>query len=80
MSGEARFDPRASAEVEEGAVWYDERRTGLGREFIAEVRAAVRTVANSPGIGSLIDVADRTLEMRRVAIASRNKPLRGARR
>jgi hypothetical protein len=32
--------PEARAELRSAALWYDERRPGLGDEFIAEVSAA----------------------------------------
>ena len=32
--------PEARAELRSAALWYDERRSGLGDEFIAEVSAA----------------------------------------
>jgi len=40
--------PEARAELRRAALWYDERRPGLGDEFIAEVSVALDRVANAP--------------------------------
>lgn len=62
------LDPRASAELDEAAEWYERRRAGLGRELVGEVRASVRTVSRSPRTGSLIDGLDPALDVRRVPV------------
>ena len=38
----------ARAELRSAALWYDERRPGLGDEFIAEVSAAFDRIGNGP--------------------------------
>jgi toxin ParE1/3/4 len=40
--------PEARAELRSAALWYDERRPGLGDEFIAEVSAALDRLGNAP--------------------------------
>lgn len=40
--------PEARAELRSAALWYDERRTGLGEEFIAEVSAALARMGDAP--------------------------------
>ena len=40
--------PEARAELRSAALWYDERRTGLGDEFIAEVSATLARIGNAP--------------------------------
>ena len=40
--------PDARAEVRSAALWYDERRPGLGDEFIGEVSATLDRIGNSP--------------------------------
>jgi toxin ParE1/3/4 len=40
--------PDARAEVRSAALWYDERRTGLGDEFIGEVSATLDRIGNAP--------------------------------
>jgi toxin ParE1/3/4 len=40
--------PEARAELRSAALWYDQRRPGLGDEFIAEASAAFDRVADAP--------------------------------
>ena len=40
--------PEARAELRSAALWYDERRAGLGDEFIADVSEAFGQVAAAP--------------------------------
>ena len=40
--------PAARAELRSAALWYDERRPGLGDEFIAEVSAALDRISDAP--------------------------------
>ena len=40
--------PEAQAELRSAALWYDERRPGLGDEFIAEVSAFLDRVREAP--------------------------------
>jgi toxin ParE1/3/4 len=40
--------PEARAELRSAALWYDERRPGLGDEFISEVSAALDRIGNAP--------------------------------
>lgn len=40
--------PEARAELRSAALWYDERRPGLGDEFIAEVSAAFDRIRDVP--------------------------------
>ena len=40
--------PDARAELRSAALWYDERRTGLGNEFIAEVSTALDRIGDAP--------------------------------
>ncbi len=39
--------PEARAELRSAALWYDERRPGLGDEFIAEVSAALGRISDA---------------------------------
>ena len=48
----AFFHPEALAELQEQALYYDERDVGLGERFTAQVEAAVQLAASMPGIGS----------------------------
>jgi len=40
--------PEARAELRSAALWYDERRSGLGDEFITEVSAALDRIGDAP--------------------------------
>ena len=40
--------PVARAEMEEAYAWYEERRPGLGEEFLTAVREALATVEEAP--------------------------------
>ena len=40
--------PEARAELRSAALWYDERRSGLGDEFVAEVAAVLDRIADVP--------------------------------
>ena len=42
------FHPDAVAELRAAAFWYDERRAGLGDEFIDDVKRLGRQIADSP--------------------------------
>jgi toxin ParE1/3/4 len=40
--------PEARAELRSAALWYDEQRSGLGDEFIAEVSAVLARMGEAP--------------------------------
>jgi toxin ParE1/3/4 len=40
--------PEAQAELRSVALWYDERRPGLGDEFISEISASLDRVCGAP--------------------------------
>jgi plasmid stabilization system protein ParE len=40
--------PEARAELRSAALWYDERRPGLGDEFISEISASLDRVNDAP--------------------------------
>jgi toxin ParE1/3/4 len=46
--------PEAEADVAEAAVWYESREAGLGLEFMAEIRAAIRRAIEHPLAYSLL--------------------------
>lgn len=68
MSRRIRLDPAAAAELDDAADWYQQQRTGLGREFVVAARAAMRGAARRPRLGSPLDDSDPTLELRRVFV------------
>lgn len=48
MGKRVRIDSEAEEEIIAGAAWYEDQRQGLGREFLDEIRAAVRSL-RTPG-------------------------------
>lgn len=42
------FLPSADLEATEAALWYDQRRLGLGDEFLIELQDALHRIAESP--------------------------------
>ena len=72
-----RFHPQAEAELEAAASWYDERRPGLGAEFIAAVRSKVRQVLVAPERWPLVKGTRRAL-VRRFAYAIVYREVQGS--
>lgn len=50
-----RMDPAAEDETGEAAQWYEERRDGLGLEFLAEVDSAVQRIRHDPLAFALLE-------------------------
>jgi plasmid stabilization system protein ParE len=48
----AVFHPKARAELDKEVEYYQARRPGLGLDFAAEIRRAVRRIRRFPGIGA----------------------------
>jgi len=44
---QVELHPEARAELRSAALWYEQRRTGLGGEFIAEVAAALDRIGEA---------------------------------
>ena len=51
MNQRFRPEPEASAELEDVALWYEQKRAGLGVEFVIAVDAALDQIARWPAIG-----------------------------
>ena len=49
-----QFHPKARAELERSALFYDEKFPGLGLEFAAEVQSAVAFAYSHPEAGALV--------------------------
>jgi toxin ParE1/3/4 len=43
-----RVEPEAKRELAAAIAWYEQRREGLGREFLAELDALLAAVAHAP--------------------------------
>jgi plasmid stabilization system protein ParE len=48
----AVFHPEALIELQEQAVFYEERGIGLGEKFNSQIDAAIQLAVSMPGIGS----------------------------
>ncbi|RLB45546.1 MAG: hypothetical protein DRJ42_29670 [Deltaproteobacteria bacterium] len=59
-----RFLPEATAEAREAAAWYEERRVGLGDEFITALMDRARKAEAVPGAGRLEQDAPERFELR----------------
>jgi len=59
MNQRFRPEPEASAELEDAALWYEQKRAGLGVEFVQAVDATLDQVARWPAIGQrVVNVPD----------------------
>lgn len=54
MTFTVRLAPPALEELDEAARWYEERRIGLGAEFVDAVETTARSLARWPEAGSPI--------------------------
>lgn len=48
MTFEVRLRPDAEQDLADAAVWYEERLSGLGHQFLDEVLAVLTSLAESP--------------------------------
>jgi toxin ParE1/3/4 len=46
------FTPEVGRDMAEAALWYEDKRAGLGREFIEEVIRVWRSLAENPLLGA----------------------------
>jgi plasmid stabilization system protein ParE len=63
------FRPAAAADVEEAALWYEQRRAGLGREFLAAADEAMSRVMATPEGYSVVYKDRRRVLLRRFPYA-----------
>jgi toxin ParE1/3/4 len=64
MSGYA-FHPLAESELLDATRYYEERRRGVGRSFLTEVRRCIQLVLRNPQIGTLLGDNVRRKTLRR---------------
>ena len=69
MTRAIRFDPSANDELFEAIDWYDERRSGLGAEFLDSVRRTLDFAVRQPRPGSLVPGIGDDPAVRRVPLA-----------
>ena len=68
MSRSVRFEPEALLEVSQAVNWYEDRRSGLGTDFLRALDAAVDRVAQQRILGLRLPGLDSSSTVRRVAV------------
>ncbi len=61
--------PEAPCELEQAALWYEDRRPGLGMDFLEEYRATLRRIMAEPGRWRIIRGENRKLNFMRFPYA-----------
>ena len=68
MSPKVRFENEAALEYRSAARWYDERRSGLGLEFLDAVDATLDRVIRLPRAGAMVRGVPADLPVRQAPI------------
>jgi hypothetical protein len=63
-----RIDPAAEEETQEAAEWYEDRRLGLGLEFLAAVDAGVQRIRHDPLAFPLLETLPEEHNVRRFVL------------
>ena len=61
--------PEAPRELEQAALWYEDRWPGLGMDFLEEYRATLRRIIAEPGRWRIIRGENRKLNFKRFPYA-----------
>ncbi len=69
MPAELVIAPEVESDIEEAFAWYEERRAGLGQEFLSCVDACVQAVCRDPEIYARVHKAYRRGLVRRFPYA-----------
>ena len=69
MTSPFRTEPEASDELGEAAVWYEQRRDGLGIEFLQAIDDALELIARFPHAGAAVPGVPGDLPVRRVPVS-----------
>jgi toxin ParE1/3/4 len=67
MHEKVKFEilPEADDELRAAAIWYEERRAGLGLDLITEFRERLALALRLPGVGASLGYTDAGEEIRR---------------
>ncbi len=68
MSLPVRFEREADVEYSEAARWYEDRRRGLGLEFLQAVDASIEQVLAFPTSGAAVNGVPVDLQVRRLPV------------
>jgi plasmid stabilization system protein ParE len=68
LSLPVRFSAEAAAEFSDASLWYEEKRLGLGEQFIGAVETAIGVLADWPGTGARVGGLGAGLEIRRAPV------------
>lgn len=61
-------EPEAATELEEAAIWYEERKSGLGAEFLSAVDHTVAFISRFPEGGARVPNVSAELPVRRAPV------------
>ena len=70
MTKKVRLLDEAVAEVEDAALWYEERNAGLGLAFLAAIDRSFDHLSRWPLTGTLVEGVDESLQVRRTTVGS----------
>lgn len=66
MNRPIRIEREASTEIDEASRWYDDKRPGLGMEFLDAIDVALSHIARWPRAGAPVPGVTEDLPVRRV--------------
>jgi plasmid stabilization system protein ParE len=69
MAAELVIAPEAELDIAEAFAWYEDRRLGLGEEFLSCVDACLATIRRAPELHSMIHESYRRALVRRFPYA-----------
>src|SRR5689334_14070706 len=69
MSCRLVFAPEAELDISDAYVWYENRRVGLGEEYLSSVDACIERIRREPTIYSIVHEAYRRALIRRFPYA-----------
>ena len=69
MSRPVLFEPEATAELQESALWYEAQRSGLGLAFVAAVDRAVEHLTAWPHTGATVAGVSANLSVRKISVS-----------
>jgi plasmid stabilization system protein ParE len=69
MAADLVFAPEAERDIAEAYAWYEDRRSGLGEEFLSAIEACVEGVRRQPQMCSVVHESYRRCLIRRFPYA-----------